>query len=137
MKSPATLKFVFYILGYFFMLCFPFICTFIASFALMALMLAISAVTIHGFDWILLATKVFCQDRKVNMKLSEINVIFGNLVCYFFLPILGIPCAYALILLLTVIYYVLLAKNNTILWRKWWYGKTVKQMPVEKKEEGD
>lgn len=53
------------------------------------------------------------------------------------LPIAGIPCAYALVLLLTVIYYVLLAKNNTILWRKWKKGSVLPDDDTNQKNENE
>lgn len=123
-RSPATLKIVFYILGYLLLLTLPFICTFILTIALLVAMIGISGITIIGFDWILLAIRILFQNKKVNTRISEINIIFGNLMIYFLLPIVGIPCAYGLALLLIVIYYILLAKNNTILWSRWWNGAT-------------
>lgn len=123
-RSPTKLKIVFYIMGYLLLLTLPFICSFILSLGLLAAMIGISGITIIGFDWILLAIRIFLQDKKVNTKISEINILFGNLMIYLLLPVVGIPCAYGLALLLTVIYYILLAKNNTILWRRWWSGLT-------------
>lgn len=61
-KSPKTLKVVFYFMGYIFLLILPFISTFAVTLVLLGIMIAVSVVTIGGFDWILLATKIFLYD---------------------------------------------------------------------------